>query len=321
MRVMYALLVVLMLFTLSCSTQGTRKPFTIGVLSNAHFADDTVDGLKNALKQQGYVEGTDIAYIFNGIKTGPDMEIEAKNLMDSGADMIFAISTPTALAAQKVTAGKIPVVFSPASDPVNTGIVDSMKVPGRNTTGVMFGFQEALRTEWLTRLLPEAKNVAILYTPGNISAENSVKLVSAAAAKLQLRVTPLAVESDDWLTLMKGKLLQFDALMISADVKIASQAAEIADFCISQKMPLVTPDRGGVRRGALFSFGIDMEEIGEQAARLVTLIMQGVDAGSIPVEVATFKLSVNTDTARALGVSLPAFALRQAILFGESAPK
>lgn len=49
---------------------------------------------------------------------------------------MVGVATPVAMAMQAATEdNEIPVVFAAVSDPVSTGLVESMKEPGANITG------------------------------------------------------------------------------------------------------------------------------------------------------------------------------------------
>ena len=83
-------------------------------------------------------------------------------LVNDKKDLILAIATPAAQAVAGATSD-IPVVITAVTDPAASGLVESNDAPGGNVTGSSDLTPVADQIELLTKLLPEAKNVGILY--------------------------------------------------------------------------------------------------------------------------------------------------------------
>src|SRR5262245_9793357 len=90
-----------------------------------------------ALRELGYVEGqnriVERRYARGKIDRLPGM---AKELVQLGADVIFAIALPAIRAAKDATA-KTPIVFYGNFDPVANGLVENLARPGGNVTGIL----------------------------------------------------------------------------------------------------------------------------------------------------------------------------------------
>src|SRR5438132_13174169 len=92
-------------------------------------------GLREGLRELGYVEGQDIALEFRSAEGKLDRLPElASELVRLKVDVIVALYVPCALAAKQATRN-IPIVIV-AADPIETGIVASLARPGGNVTGV-----------------------------------------------------------------------------------------------------------------------------------------------------------------------------------------
>src|SRR2546426_1905051 len=92
-------------------------------------------GLREGLRELGYVEGRDIAFEFRSAEGRLDRLPElAVELVALKVDVIVALYTPSALAVQRATR-EIPIVVL-AGDPVRLGLVDSLARPGGNITGI-----------------------------------------------------------------------------------------------------------------------------------------------------------------------------------------
>ena len=89
-------------------------------------------------------------------------------------------------------------------------------------------------------------------------------------------------------------------------------SSRIADFAIKHGIVTLGPYRGSVRDGHLLHYGPDFEEMEGRTAYYVDRILRGAAPSDLPVELATFRLTINLETARALGVTVPAFMLVRA---------
>jgi putative tryptophan/tyrosine transport system substrate-binding protein len=132
---------------LACSlawseARGATKVWRVGFLSgrsrpSSFVASDVVYGaFLQGMRDLGYVEGTDfiMEWRFAGGDYGRLPELAAE-LVSLNVDIIVTNFTGASRAAQQAT-GKIPIVFGYASDPVATGLIQSLAKPGGNLTGL-----------------------------------------------------------------------------------------------------------------------------------------------------------------------------------------
>src|SRR5262245_66161903 len=99
------------------------------------FADN---GLRQGLKETGYVEGENVAFELRWadgqLERLPELAVD---LVRRRVAVIATASPPAAFAAKEATA-TIPIVFGMAQDPVKLRLVASLARPGRNLTGINF---------------------------------------------------------------------------------------------------------------------------------------------------------------------------------------
>jgi putative tryptophan/tyrosine transport system substrate-binding protein len=102
---------------------------------------------------------------------------------------------------------------------------------------------------------------------------------------------------------------KLDALLLLNDSTLVGNAAvraDIIDFARDHRLPSASTQNDYARSGGLLSLGTDMNFIGRRAAEYVHRIIEGGRAGDLPVERPTkFRLSVNLDTAKTLGLTVP----------------
>jgi putative ABC transport system substrate-binding protein len=91
--------------------------------------------LREGLRKSGYIEGQNIEYLFRSADNNITVLSKlAAELVVLKVDVLVALYTPCALAAQKTTRD-IPIV-TVSGDPVGLGLVASLAQPGGNITGI-----------------------------------------------------------------------------------------------------------------------------------------------------------------------------------------
>ena len=294
-----------------------QQGVVIGVLNHGQIAERALEGFRASLPQYGYGDGTRISYLYRGPLLGEALEAEARRLVAAKPDLLLALSTPAAKAGHVAArqAG-IPLVFAPASDPVGSGLADSLGHPGRNATGVTFGVQEPVRLQWFKAVAPQIHTVLVPFNPDDISPRLSVEKIKPVAAELGLSLDLRHVRNVAELEQLLAALPpDTDALFIPTDALVASNFLKILKACMSRNIPVSAVDRKSVEAGALMSYGFDLAALGRQGARIAAQVLAGTPAGDLPIETAEFRLSINLETARRLGIAISDSHLRQAELF------
>ena len=105
---------------------------------------------------------------------------------------------------------------------------------------------------------------------------------------------------------------QFGALVIHEDTMLNANANALAIFAAVRRLPSSGfPEF--VRAGGLLAYGINFPDTDYRAAAFVDKILNGAKAADLPVERSTkFNLTINLQTAKALGLDLPATVLAHA---------
>src|SRR5436305_5595567 len=142
----------------------------LGLGSAGGFAPQ-VAGLRQGLKETGYIDGLNVAIEYRW----PDGQFDrlpalAADLVRRRVAVIFAHGPPAVLAARAETK-TIPIVFSIGEDPVKEGLVASLNRPEGNVTGFS-NFQNLLGAKKLALLrdtVPKAEVLALLVKIGRAS--------------------------------------------------------------------------------------------------------------------------------------------------------
>ena len=150
-----------------------------------------VNALKDQLRELGYVEDRNIIMDYRAAEgNNGRLATLAEQLVALKPDVIVAVATPAIAAAQAATR-TIPIVMSPATDPVGSGFVKSLAHPAGNITGManMFMDLTAKSVELLRTLLPHARKIAVLMS-SNPTHPSIYEEVRATAGKADFVTTP-----------------------------------------------------------------------------------------------------------------------------------
>src|SRR3989344_3366831 len=117
----------------------TDKVYHVGILSGTDNFLDMAEGFKAGMTKLGYVEGKHIVYDLQKVNADPAGEKRvAKKFVDDTVDLIYVFPTEPTVAVQEATKGtNIPVVFAYAGIE-GAKLVNSVREPGGNITGVRF---------------------------------------------------------------------------------------------------------------------------------------------------------------------------------------
>src|SRR5437763_7722490 len=153
----------------AAEAQQATKVARIGYLAtNPATSPRPREAFLYGLRDLGYVEGRNLMIEYRDAEGKVErLPALAAELVALKVDIIVASGTLAALAAKQATK-TVPIVFSPAGDPVGSGLVTSLARPGGNVTGLSAFAPELVgkRLELLKQAVPGVSRVAVLWQPG-----------------------------------------------------------------------------------------------------------------------------------------------------------
>ena len=104
-----------------------------------------------------------------------------------------------------------------------------------------------------------------------------------------------------------------DVIIVLQTGMLVVNAPQIAASALAMRLPTVYGYREQVIAGGLISYGVDLRWCYHRSAYFVDKILHGTPPGDLPIEFPTqFPLTVNTRTAKELGLTIPPTLLARA---------
>lgn len=307
-KIIGILLVLLVL--VGCGTKSSDdKVYTIGVLQ---FMDhpslqETLDGLKDELDSRIGSDGYKLV-VKNAGGEMANNNLMAQQLVDEEVDLIYAIATPSAQAAYATAeAAEIPVVFNAVTDPVDAGLVESMDKPNTHATGVSDVAPIDIQLQLIKDILPEAKNVGILYNTSEANSLVQLAIAKEEASKIGLTIVEQGVSNADQIEAAAIQVAsKVDAIYNITDNMIVNATAQVVGVANDANIPVFAAEAGQLDQGILATDSIDYNNLGHLAGVVVhDILVNGTAVQDVAVKtVAETVLYLNKDVAEKLNITL-----------------
>jgi putative tryptophan/tyrosine transport system substrate-binding protein len=274
---------------------------------------DRLRAFRLGLKDTGYVEGENVTVEYRWAENQLDRlpELAAELVRRPVAAIVAAGGSEFAA---KAATSTIPIVFYVAEDPVKLGLVASVARPGGNLTGINFFASElaAKRLELLRELVPRAARVALLVNPTGPGAETALKDVEAAARVTRLRIQTLNASTSREINAAFATFMpeRPDALFVAPDPFFTVRRSQLVNLASHHSMPATYSSRQYPEIGGLMSYGASLTDAWRQAGVYTGRILKGAKPTDLPVvQASKLELVINAETARMLGLAVPASLL------------
>jgi len=288
----------------------------IGILVPQILTSPAEAGLREGLREQGYIEGQNIAIEWRRIGNSvEDAAPDAIEMAHSKLDLILALSTASARAVLQATS-TIPIVFL-SGDPVATGLVGSLAAPRGNATGVSANSAQLTgkRLDLLHQLVPRARRIAFLRNPSNAVLPAQFAEAQKAARQLGLHLETFDARGIADLDAALRALQRSapHAVLIASDFGLLTENAKISSAIRKARIPAIFPWKEYHEHGALMSYGPDLKDTLRLTASYVARILKGAKPADLPVEeLSRFDLVIDLRMARELKLEVPQSLLLRA---------
>ena len=249
---------------------------------------------------------------YNGQADGAVLNQIAADVLAEEVDAVVPIATPAAVLLQAATEDTdIPVIFSAVSNPVEDGLVADAEKPGANVTGTSDGID----TEAIFKLMlvqnPDVKKVGLLYDQGQSSSLVSIKDAEKFCKANNIEVVKKTGTNVGEIQTAADALVaaEVDAIFTPQDNTVMTAELAIYEKFTDAKIPHYTGADSFALNGAFMGYGVNYENLGTLTADMVVdIVVNGADPATTPVKkLEEGILTVNTDTAKALGIDFSIF--------------
>jgi putative tryptophan/tyrosine transport system substrate-binding protein len=305
----------------AATAQQPERVRRIGLLMNLPPDDPEgharVGAFLQGLQELGWAIGRNLRIDYRYAADIGSLPKSAAELVALNPEVILAHANPSVTALQQATRTK-PIVFVAVSEPVVTGIVESLSRPGGNATGFAtadFG-TSAKWLELLKELAPQLKRVAVLQDPSQGGAGTpQFAAIQAVAGSFGVELTSLSVRNagDAEHAIAAFAREPNGGLIATRSTGPIVHRDLIAALAARYKLPAVYPFRLFVTGGGLMSYGPDIVDQCRRAAGYVDRILRNEKPADLPIQQPTkFELVINLKTAKTLGIEVPATLLARA---------
>jgi putative tryptophan/tyrosine transport system substrate-binding protein len=300
-------ILVLSMFT-GCSS---KTKFTIGITQIAPHGslDNCREGFIAGLEEEGFAEGKQVTFDYkNANGDTANAALIADTFVSKDYDLILGIATPTAMAAYNAALETdIPVVFSAVSDPIAAEIVESLEVPGTNSTGTSDALPLEQQMKLIRAIMPEAKTIGILYTTSEVNSLTHLEIFKELAPTYGFTIEAIGVNTSSDIPLAVDTLLtKVDCINNFTDNNVVNNLDTVLAKSNEAGIPVFGSEEEQVKKGCVAAENIDYFELGKETGRIAAKILNGEDASKIPVSVISSSLPVANQKAMDLfGLSMP----------------
>lgn len=314
MKIVSAILTAVLLLCLlsACGGSGAEDADTLKVVIVKQMDHASLDEIADAAAQRlAEIAGEKGVVITCEVTSGQGDQSILKQLCDQaiadGADVILPIaSTAAQIAALCAEESRTPVVFAAVSDPA------AAKLTGLDyVTGTSDGLNAELIMDMMLAQNPDLGSVGLLYS---LSEPNSTAPIAAARAWLEEReiaiVEQTANTGDEVIAAASALIAAgVDAVFTPTDNVIMAAELAIYEDLIAAGIPHYTGADSFVRNGALATCGVNYTALGRKTAELA---YEAAVSGMADMEdyylMEGGVITVNTETAAALGIDCSVFA-------------
>jgi len=291
--------------------QQRERMRQVGMLLSG-MADDIefqafVGAFQQGLAQSGWIIGRNVQVDtrWAGAKAD-DIRRHAQQLAALAPDVILAHGSSSVGPLLQSTR-TIPIVFTVVTDPVGSGLVDSLARPGGNATGFMGGEYSVngKYLELLKDIAPGITRVAVLRDASQGAGTGAFAVIQAMAPLLRVQVNAINLRETGEI---ESAIAAFAHSPNGGLILPPSSAGRLyRDLIIAlaarHKLPAIYFDRYYAAAGGLMAYGPDFTDQYRRAAAYVDRILKGEKPADLPVQAPLkYELVINLKTAKALGI-------------------
>ncbi len=301
---------------ISCGNSSKNEDITIGISKIvSHPALDAVEkGIQDELKNQGFTKAKFDLQNANGeISTAASI---AQKFKADNVKIAVGIATPTAQALVN-TLKNSTVIYSAVTDPVDAGLVKSLKKGEKNIAGVSDMTPVKDQIKFLLKM-KQIKRLGHIYASHEANAVSLAKMAKKACQELGIEFVESTVTNSSEVKQAALSIAdRIDAFYLSTDNTVISAISAVSDVAKKKNLPIMSADPSSAEKfEVLAAWGFDYYKMGRATGKLIADILKGKKAEDFPTIFMTdpsdVDLLINLDVAKRLGIKIPSDLLKKA---------
>ena len=291
------------------ATEAPAKVYNIGIcqLVQHPALDDATQGFKDILTEK---LGDSVKFDEqNAQGDSATCSVITTGFVANGYDLIMANATPALLAAVSST-DTIPILGTSVTDFASALAVeaDASGALGMNVSGTSDGVPAQLYADCVMELVPDAKNVSVLYCSAEpnsvLQADQFIACMDAVGVATTVYTF---ADSNDIQSVVTSAIEGADAVYIPTDNTAAANMTIVANVCQPAGVPVICGEEGMCSGGGLATVSISYYDIGVACGEMAyDILVNGADISTMPVAYSQNPVKkYNADTAAAIGFTMP----------------
>lgn len=303
-----------LMMLLGCGTaafaDAEEKTYTIGICQLIQHAalDAATQGFMDALTEK---LGDNVTFDLQNAQGESTMcATIVTGFVANEYDLIMANATPALQAAVSAT-DTIPILATSVTDYATALAIDDMDATvgtGINVSGTSDGVSAQLYADAVMELVPDAKNVAVLYCSAEPNSVVQADEFIACMDELGVSTTVYTfTDSNDIQAVATSAVEGADAMYIPTDNTAASNMTIISNVCEGVNLPVICGEEGMCSVGGLATVSISYYDIGYLCGEMAyDILVNGADVSAMPIGYASDpEKKYNADYAAAIGFEMP----------------
>src|SRR5215510_9208304 len=299
---------------LPITAHAQQSPMPLIGYMSGRSPEDTVGELgafHKGLSEGGFVSGGNVNIEYRWARGDySQLSALAAELVQRRVTVLVATGGDASARAAKEATATIPVVFNMGGDLVKAGLVQSFNRPGGNVTGSILLNQEMEQKRFgiLHKIVPDVARFGAIVNPSYPYAPNQMRDLERAATDLRRQLFIAKASNDTELNAAFAALLreQVGALALASDPYFDIRRGRIIAFAAENHLPAIYHFRVYALEGGLISYGPSITDAYRQVGKYVARILKGDKPADLPILQPTkFDFVINLKTAKTLGLTMP----------------
>ena len=297
----------------ACGSNEAADASSEYVVGICNYVDDAslnqiCDNIQNRLAEIGTEKGVTFTVKYDNCMADANvMEQIISDFIADDVDLMVGVATPVAMAMQADTEdNQIPVIFAAVSDPLATGVVESLEAPGANVTGTSDFLDTTAVMNLIFAANPEADKIGLLYDLGQDASTTAINDAKAYLDAKNIEYVERTGTTVDEVSLAADALIadEVDAIFTPSDNTIMQAELTIYEKLADAGIPHYTGADSFALNGAFLGYGVDYANLGVETANMIAeVLLDGKEPATLPVK--TFDngtATINTEVCDKLGL-------------------